>query len=525
MKRNQIKSLCLVFAACLAITGCNNKQTEENSENEPEGPVFVVDTQNKRQVVDGIGSSLTESSAYVLACLPVKERQSLLEELFGENGANFPITRTHIGACDFSVEGRYSLAEQNGDTALVSFSMYHDKEGFSTDKYPDIVDSTYDLYYLMKDVADIKAKQNDKTYRVLATTWTAPAWMKDINDYYSKEKKTGGRLLKKYYQTYANYLLKYLEFYKSEGINCWALSPVNEPQGNDGSWESMHFTPQEESEFIGQYLGPTLEKAGYGDVKILGFDQNTFEIGPWTAAIYGDSLSRKYTYGMAVHWYGSSFTSFPEVMDSIHNLYPDKAIIHTEGCIDNLGVEPWDAVIDKEGFVEKNWYKNDKFWWSKEATDWAYSTPFWPELHPKYVPVHRYARFIIEGMNNWMTGFIDWNVVLEPNGGRNHVGNHCGAPIMIDTKNKEIYYTPVYKVLKQLSRNMRPGDTVIYVKQAEELAETVFVNAVQKPDGRIVVNILNTREEPLSFKLKIDDKYYAVSVSANAVQTRIYPAK
>ena len=161
MKRNQIKSLCLVFAACLAITGCNNKQTEENSENEPEGPVFVVDTQNKRQVVDGIGSSLTESSAYVLACLPVKERQSLLEELFGENGANFPITRTHIGACDFSVEGRYSLAEQNGDTALVSFSMYHDKEGFSTDKYPDIVDSTYDLYYLMKDVADIKAKQND----------------------------------------------------------------------------------------------------------------------------------------------------------------------------------------------------------------------------------------------------------------------------------------------------------------------------------------------------------------------------
>ena len=71
---------------------------------------------------------------------------------------------------------------------------------------------------------------------------------------------------------------------------------------------------------------------------------------------------------------------------------------------------------------------------------------------------------------------------------------------------------------------MRPGDTVIYVKQAEELAETVFVNAVQKPDGRIVVNILNTREEPLSFKLKIDDKDIQVSVS-ECCATRIYPAK
>ncbi|MDZ7636474.1 MAG: hypothetical protein U5L72_19440 [Bacteroidales bacterium] len=85
--------------------------------------------------------------------------------------------------------------------------------------------------------------------------------------------------------------------------------------------------------------------------------------------------------------------------------------------------------------------------WNDNATDWAYSAT-WAgvksEDHPVYTPVHRYARNIIVSIDHWLTGWIDWNVVLDHIGGPNHVGNYCGAPVMINTETGHIYYTPVY---------------------------------------------------------------------------------
>ena len=105
----------------------------------------VINPSETRQTIDGFGGSLTESSAFVLACLPVEKRQAVLEELYGENGANFSMSRTQIGASDFSVEGKYSLAEEDGDVELRSFTLDRDKEGFSKAQYPQIQDEHYDL--------------------------------------------------------------------------------------------------------------------------------------------------------------------------------------------------------------------------------------------------------------------------------------------------------------------------------------------------------------------------------------------
>ena len=58
-------------------------------------------------------------------------------------------------------------------------------------------------------------------------------------------------------------LLRYLEAYKSEGVNIWGITPVNEPHGNNGQWESMHFTPESQNEFIKKYLGPKLTENGF----------------------------------------------------------------------------------------------------------------------------------------------------------------------------------------------------------------------------------------------------------------------
>lgn len=486
----------------------------------------VVDLNDERQTLDGYGVSLTESSAFIMACLTDEEREAVLKEFFSEEGANFPIVRTHIGACDFSVEGKYSLCEKDGDTAMETFSLNRDKEGFSRAQYPQIKNEQYDLYHLMKDVAAIKAAQEDKEYRIVANTWTAPAWMKDNKAYYerdwSRDLHRGGHLLPEYRQAYADYLLKFAEAWRAEGVEIWAMTPVNEPQGNDGGWESMDFGPEVEAEFIADYMAPIFAKNGFEHIKILGFDQNIFEMSPYTKAIYDDNAAASAaTDGMALHWYGSTFSCFPEVLDSIHALYPGKRLIHTEGCIDNLGCPAWEAVTDPAGFTESGWFNNDSFWWNNCATDWAYSTPYWPELHPAYSACQRYAQYIIEGMNHWMTGFVDWNFALDSIGGPNHVQNYCGACLMVDYGQDIIYYTPYYYVLKQLSRTMRPGDIALGVSETNN--ENLFVSAARRADGQVTVQILNKSKEAIVFPLQVGELAAKVTAPANSVKTVILP--
>jgi glucosylceramidase len=129
-----------------------------------EGTVIHIYPDSIKQTIDGIGSSFTESSAFVLAHLEPEKRQEVMEQVYGETGANFSLTRTHIGACDFCVEGRYSYVDKKGDVKLESFTLAPDKEGFDTKEYPGIKDENYDLLPMIKEAIAIKNKQKDKDY-------------------------------------------------------------------------------------------------------------------------------------------------------------------------------------------------------------------------------------------------------------------------------------------------------------------------------------------------------------------------
>lgn len=481
-----------------------------------EKKAIVVNLDDRRQTIDGFGNSITESSVFVLSCISPEQRHAVLEEMYGEKGANFTATRTVIGSSDFAVKGHYSYDDIEGDESLEHFSIKPHQDGFSRHEYPQIQDDHFDVWQCLKEIADIKAAQEDKEWRLIGSPWTAPAWMKDNNQFFDKQNRYGGALLPKYYESFARYFVKYLQSYRDSGIEFWAVTPENEPMGNDGSWESMHLSPQEEAAFIGRYLGPQLAKNDFGNVKILGFDQNTFEAAPYTAAIFGDSLACRYTDGTALHWYGSTISCFPQVLDSLHYAHPTKRLLHTEGCVDNLGRDGWPGVGDYAGYKESGWFNNDSFWWQPNATDWAYSTPWWPEWHPKYTVVHRYADYIINGLNHWLTGYVDWNAVLDSIGGPTHVYNHCGAMLMVDYKNDILYFTPYYYVLKQFSRSMRPGDVVLGVTNPFE--KRIPLCAVAKQDGSVAINILNTGDA-FSFPLQVGEYSAKVEMPANSIET------
>ncbi len=494
------------------------------------GTVISIYPDSTKQTIDGIGTSFTESSAFVLAHLEPEQRLEVMRQIYGESGANFTLTRTHIGSCDFTVEGKYSYADQPDDKDLTAFNIAPDVAGFDPAKYPGIKDAGYDLLPMIQEALTIKQGQRDPELRIIASAWTAPSWMKDIETWYvggSAENNwqgSGGSLKPEYESTYADYIVKYLDAYQGAGVNIWGLTPVNEPHGNGGQWECMHFSPESQNDFIKHHLGPRLQDSRHDDTRLLIYDQNRDGLEPWTDVIFADPQSAPFVFGVAVHWYASTFKVFEDAFDRVHAKFPEFAIIHSEGCIDNLGNDASDGIEDPAGYKESGWFNNDGFWWNANATDWAYSASWaGPGVvdHPVYTPVHRYARNIIVSLDHWVSGWVDWNIVLDQDGGPNHVGNFCGAPIMIDTATREVYYTPIFHVLAQFSRTIRPGDQAVQTKRvlggldSDDLHACATVNG----EGLLSVQVLNTTKENIQYKLQIRDRFADITIPGNSVQT------
>jgi glucosylceramidase len=475
------------------------------------GITVTVNPAAPRQVLEGIGGALTEASAYVLAHLPKRNRDEVLDRFFGDRGARFSMARTHIGACDFSVVGKYSYDDVSGDTRLEHFSIAPDRKGF-----PGTQEPTYALLPLIKD-----AFTRNPQLKLVASPWTAPAWMKDNQDWYGQGK--GGRLLPEHYDTFARYLAKYLQSYRSEGVKVWAITPENEPLGNGGQWESMEFTASALRDFIGQHLGPQLRKQGLADVKVIQFDHNRdANAVAFSEAVLGDPVAATFTWGTGVHWYSATDNVHTEILDRLHQRFPAKALLHTEGCIDGIGTQDSSP---KGAFLG---WQNDAWWWSESATDWGYywASPDEKPAHPRYVPVHRYARDLLEGLNHWFVGWIDWNLVLDRNGGPNHVNNLCAAPIMVDTTTTEVYVTPLYDVMVHFSRFLQPGDRVVQVTTTTPgLPPDAFhATAALSRDGRhLVVIAFNPSKQPINYTLQVGDLQAPVSLPANAIQSMRFP--
>ena len=506
------------------------KENVDFKEGKASNNVIRVRPDIVKQTLHGIGTSFTESSAFVLAHLSKDKRQEVMNRIYSKQGANFSIARTVIGATDFSVEGGFSYDDVKDDKKLVHFSITPDIDGFSKEKYQGIQDKEFDILPMIKQALAIKRQQKDSELKIIASAWTAPAWMKDIEDWHhpgSEENNyqgSGGVLKEGYEQYYADYLIKYLEHYRNQGVDIWGMTPVNEPFGNNGQWESMHFSAESQNDFIKHHLGPALHESENADVKLLMFDHNRGELEDWAQVLYNDDETKKYLYGAAVHWYESTFKVNEDVFERVHTAFPQYEIIHTEGTIDDLGKDAPEGVTDPVRFKESGWFDNDAFWWNENATDWAYSAT-WEGVnaddHPIYTPVHRYARNIIVSLNHWVSGWIDWNIVLDKDGGPNHVGNFCGAPIMIDTATGHVYYTPVFYVLSQFSKTIRPGDKAVAVtSDLNELDDdAIYASASLDDDNLLSVQVLNTTKKPINYQLQIGSQFAAVTIDANALQT------
>ena len=417
---------------------------------------IVVDTKNEFQEFLGIGAALTDASAETFYKLTKENQDLFLEAYFDkEKGIGYSLARTIIHSCDFST-GSYTYVEE-GDKELKTFSVAHDRK--------------YRIPFTKKAIE--AAGGNLKMY---ASPWSPPAFMKTNNNMLR-----GGKLKKEFYQPWANYYAKFIKAYEKEGIPIWGLSIQNEPMAVQ-RWESCIYTAEEERDFLKNYLGPTLEKEGLGDKKIIVWDHNRDLVYQRASTILNDPEAAKYVWGTGFHWYEDWKDDDPMFANiaRVNEAYPDKKLIFTEGC--------------NEGYDITRLKNKD------------------PKL------AERYGKSMIKDFNNGTVAWTDWNILLDENGGPNHVGNLCFAPVHGDTKTGELTFTNSFYYIGHFSKFIRPGaKRISSVTSSNSIISTAFKNK----NKSVVILAMNASDKILEYTITLDLKTSRLQIPAHSIQTII----
>ena len=351
--------------------------------------------------------------------------------------------------------GSHTYIEE-GDAELKTFSIEKDKEKR--------------LPFIKRAMALIK-----KDLVFYASPWSPPAFMKT-----NKNMLKGGKLLPEFRQAWANYYVKFIKAYEKEGVPVWGLTIQNEPMAVQ-RWESCIYTAEEEKDFLKNYLGPTLKKEGLGDKNIVVWDHNRDLISERANTIFEDSEAAKYAWGIGFHWY-ETWTGGDPKYDNLKNInesFPSKNILFTEGC--------------QEGFT------TDKL-------------HFWPNAE-------RYGNSMINDFNSGVVGWTDWNILLDEQGGPNHVQNFCFAPIHANTKTDELIFTPTYYYIGHFSKFISPGAVRVSTTSSRSTIESTSFKNI---DGTFVTVVMNKTDGPIVYKLMVNNSEVLLEIAPRAMQSIIY---
>lgn len=414
-------------------------------------PTIMVDAKKTFQKIEGFGGAITDAAAETFYKLPKNKQQEILTRYFdAENGIGYSLCRTHINSCDFSSES-YAYSEVEGDSALKHFSIEHDKK-----------------YRIPLILSALKTANNK--IKFFASPWSPPAWMKTNNNMLQ-----GGKLKPEYYDSWADYYVRFIREYQKAGIPIWGLTVQNEPMAVQ-TWESCIYTAEEEKDFVKNYLGPTLKNARLSCVKVIIWDHNRGIMYQRAQIAYDDPEASKYIWGTGFHWYtGNHFENVKLVQEA----FPDKKVLFTEGC-----VFPFDYA---------------------KLNEWK-----WGE---------RYGESIIRDLNNSAVGWVDWNILLDETGGPNHVANYCYAPVIGNTKTGEVIYMNSFYYLGHFSKFIRPGaKRIVCSSNNDELLATAALNA----DGTIAVIVMNQTDKDIDFKIWIENKGITTHAPKHSIATLIF---
>jgi glucosylceramidase len=443
------------------------------------GPVVDVSATDLDQTIVGFGGAFTDSASQVYSRLSADLQKQMLDMYFGPDGIGYTLGRVHINSCDFSTYS-YSFDDTAGDADLSHFdsSVAHDAK---------------QMIPLMR-AAQALLGQRNTSLDLLASPWSPAAWMKTNG---MMDHSNQPCLLDQYKQTWADYISKWIDAYKAQGLPIKYLTPQNEPE-NNATWEACTYLPQEERDWVDQHLGPALAKA-HPEVAILGFDHNRDHVQVWADAL----ANSQYVSGIAFHWYsGDQFDN----VAAVHAKYPKTLLLNSEAT-----------------YEEYRWQNGTTF----VDGDWTFG--------------FGYAHDIMGVLNAGGSGWLDWNLILNTTGGPNHVDNVCDAPLVGDVEQQKLYVHPQYYFIGHFSKFLPPGSMRLKPSGGSLVSNSTTYSgpvraygtctaddglqatAFQRPDQSIVTVVLNCGDSAIDFQLR--DSHVgalAASIPGRSIQTFIH---
>lgn len=440
------------------------------------GPVIVVDPGQQMQTIDGFGFALTGGSAELLSRMSPQARAGVLRRTFATDGDHIGVSylRLTIGASDLNsfVFSYDDLAPGETDFELKRFDLGQDRK---------------DVIPVLKEILAIAPG-----IKILGSPWSAPAWMKTNNNV------RGGALAERCYGVYAQYLVRYVEEMRKEGIAIDAITIQNEPL-NSKNTPSMQWQVGQQLVFLRDHLYPAFTKAGL-KTKVILFDHNC-DRPDYPLTLLSDPVISRFADGSGFHHYGGDIAA----MGLVHLARPDKNVYFTEQMIIE---KPGSPTIDIAATVK---------------------------------------RMIIDTSRNWSRNVILWNLAADPEN-KPHTDNGgcpmCQGGVTLDKDAVSInlaYYT-----IAHASKFVRPGsvrigstapeDKAIGLTEDEERpgvkrmavidGARVLPNvAFRTPDGKIVLVVANDTQSVNGFAIQYRGEVANIRLSPGAVGTYIWPAE
>lgn len=396
--------------------------------------IVNLDFDRTYQTVDGFGAAVTGATSYNLMKMQQEDRTAFLKDIFDrEEGLGSSLIRVSIGASDFPAGRKeFTWCDTEG---IENFAPHSD-----------------DVQYLIPVLKEIYAINPD--VKIIGSPWSAPVWMKESASW------TRASLKPEYYDDYAQYFVKWIQYMESQGFDIYAVTPQNEPL-NKGNSMSMYMGWQQQRDFIKQALGPAFRDAGI-DTKILVFDHNfnydniADQIG-YPLHIYEDPDASQYVAGSAWHSYGGNVSE----LDQIIYEYPDKEIYFTE------------ASIGAWNYTFENCLVND------------------------------FETIFIGTLSRMGKGVTLWNLLLDDKGGPYGSAGACttcyGAVDISSSDYHTLTYRTHYYNIAHASKVIMPGAVRIGTEGFE--LDGLDYLAFRNPDGSIGVIIVNknTGAQTLTF--------------------------
>jgi len=405
-----------------------------------------VDETVAYQEMVGFGAAITDAAALLIQRLPTARRDSLLEDLFGPSpGMGSSFTRLTIGASDFS-PSHFSLDDVpsgQADPTLARFSIEPNRAH---------------VLPVVKRALEINPQ-----LVVMATPWSAPAWMKTSGSLIQ------GTLRPAAYAPFAEYLRRYVEAYAAEGVPIFALTLQNEPHYEPGDYPGMRLTPAQRAELVARHVGPLFERHGIR-TRILDWDHNWDEPGS-PLQVLADTAARRYVSGVAWHCYAGDVSA----QTTVHDAHPDKDAYFTE-CSGGAWAPKW----------------GDNLVWNTRT-------------------------LIIGATRGWAKGVLLWNLALDESHGPHRGGcGDCRGVVTIDSRTGAVTRNVEYYALAHASRFVRPG--------ARRIASTAVVDglesvAFRNGDGSKVLVMVNTAAAERAYVVRAGGRSFRYTLPAGAVVT------